>query len=72
MVQMENTISQLGLTVMIESSLTADSSCSSTQRTEASGAGFANPVVSSNIWSSLKGKTTSHIIFNKNYIVWNK
>lgn len=49
MVQMENTISQLGLTVMIESSLTADSSCSSNQRMDASGAGFANPVVSSNI-----------------------
>lgn len=42
------------LTVTIESNFTSDSNCSSNQRTEAKGAGFANPVVSSNIWSSLK------------------
>lgn len=42
------------LTVIMESSLTSDSSWSSNQRTDASGAGFANPVVSNNIWSSLQ------------------
>jgi hypothetical protein len=41
--------SKTKLTVIIESSLTADSNRSSSQRTEASGAGFASPVVSSNI-----------------------
>jgi hypothetical protein len=37
------------LTVIIESSLIDDSSWSSSQRTDTSGAGSANPVVSSNI-----------------------
>jgi hypothetical protein len=36
--------------------LTADSNRSSSQRTEASGAGFARPVISSNIWSRLQEK----------------
>jgi hypothetical protein len=42
-------LSKTKLTVIIESSLTADSNRSSSQRTEASGAGFARPVISSNI-----------------------
>lgn len=46
------------LTVTIESSFTADSNCSSSQRTDAKGAGFASPVVSSNIWSSLERHNT--------------
>ena len=49
-------LSKTKLTVIIESSLTADSNRSSSQRTEASGAGFASPVVSSNIWSRLHEK----------------
>jgi hypothetical protein len=36
-------LSKTKLTVIIESSLTADSNRSSSQRTEASGAGFAKP-----------------------------
>lgn len=46
------------LTVTIESSFTSDSNCSSNQRTDAKGAGFAKPVVSSNIWSSLQTQNT--------------
>jgi len=49
-------LSKTKLTVIIESSLTADSNRSSSQRTEASGAGFASPVISSNIWSRLQEK----------------
>ena len=44
------------LTVTMQSSLTSDSSWSSSQRIEARGAGFAKPVVSSSIWSSLHAR----------------
>lgn len=49
---------------MIESSLTEDSNWSSNQRTEARGAGFANPVVSSKIWSSLQQENNISNIIN--------
>jgi len=54
--------------VTIESSFTSDSNCSSNHRTDAKGAGFANPVVSSNIWSSLKRNNTEKYLIVPKYV----
>lgn len=56
---------------MIESSFTDDSNCSSNHSTDAKGAGFANPVVSSNIWSILDqdNKQNAYINFQNTLIM---